>query len=102
MLSGQLYLGVMRKHGCCRKRPRPGVRVDRQLDALIRVAADLESTTVTAFAAGRVTTRAQQGARSRRDLVLANEDFDRLTAGLGTPAKAAGLAALFPAPPQAA
>ena len=48
-----------------------------QQDALIRQAADLEHTTVTAFVLDSVTARAAQVVRRHQDLVLANEDFDR-------------------------
>ena len=79
-----------------RKRHRVEVRVNPQQDALIRQAADLENTTVTAFVLDSVTARAEQVVRRHRDLVLANEDFDRFIAELDKPAAPVPeLAALF-------
>lgn len=46
-------------------------------DALIRQAADLEDTTVTAFVLDTVTTRAKRVVKQRQDLVLSNETFDQ-------------------------
>lgn len=57
-----------------------------QEDALIRQAADLENTTVSAFVLESVTARAGQVMRRHRDLVLANEAFDRFLAELDKPA----------------
>jgi uncharacterized protein (DUF1778 family) len=79
-----------------RKRHRVEVRVNTQQDALIRQAADLENTTVTAFVLDSVTARAEQVVRRHRDLVLANEDFDRFITELDKPAAPVPeLAALF-------
>jgi uncharacterized protein (DUF1778 family) len=73
----------------------------RQQDALIRQAADLENTTVTAFVLDSVTARAEQVVRRHRDLVLANEDFDRFIAELDKPAASVPeLAALFERHPK--
>jgi uncharacterized protein (DUF1778 family) len=69
-----------------RKRRRVEVRVSSRQDALIRQAADLENTTVTAFVLDSVTAKAQQVVRRHRDLVLANEDFDRFILELDAPA----------------
>ena len=69
-----------------RKRHRVEVRVSPQEDALIRQAADLEHTTVTAFVLDSVTARAERVVRRHRDLVLANEDFDLFIAELDKPA----------------
>jgi uncharacterized protein (DUF1778 family) len=68
------------------KRHRVEVRVSPQQDALIRQAAYLENTTVTAFVLDSVTARAEQVVRRHHDLVLVNEDFDRLIAELDKPA----------------
>ncbi len=57
-----------------------------QQDALIRQAADLENTTVTAFVLDSVTARAEQVVWRHRDLVLANEDFGRFIAEPDKPA----------------
>ncbi len=54
-------------------------------DALIRQAADLEGSTVTAFVLDSVTTTASRVVESRPDLVLANEAFDRFMAALDEP-----------------
>ena len=56
-------------------------------DALIRQAADLEDTTVTAFVLDSVTNRARKVIRQNQDLVLSNEAFDRFIAELDKPAK---------------
>jgi uncharacterized protein (DUF1778 family) len=79
-----------------RRRHRIEVRVNPQQDALIRQAADIENTTVTAFVLDTVTAKAEQVVRRHRDLVLANEDFDRFIAELDKPAAPVPeLAALF-------
>ncbi len=69
------------------RRHRLEVRVTREQDALIRQAADLEHTTVTAFVLDTVTTRAKGVIKQRRDLVLSNEAFDRFIAELDKPAE---------------
>ena len=53
--------------------------------ALIREAADLEDTTVSAFVLETVTTRANRVLRQRRDLTLSNDAFDRFIAELDKP-----------------
>jgi uncharacterized protein (DUF1778 family) len=63
------------------------VRVTPDQDALIRQAADLEDTTVTAFVLDTVTSRAKRVVRQHQDLVLSNEAFDRFIAELDKPAK---------------
>jgi uncharacterized protein (DUF1778 family) len=84
-----------------RKRHRVEVRVNPQQDALIRQAADLENITVTAFVLDSVTARAEEVVRHHRDLVLANQDFDRFIAELDTPAAPVPeLAALFESHPK--
>lgn len=84
-----------------RKRHRVEVRVSPQQDAIIRQAAHLENTTVTAFVLQTVTARAEQVVRSHQDLVLANEDFDRFIAALDSPAApVAELAELFDRHPK--
>lgn len=69
------------------QRHRLEVRVTPQQDALIRQAADLEDTTVTAFVLETVTARANRVLKQRQDLVLSNEAFDRFIAELDKPAK---------------
>lgn len=56
-------------------------------DALIRQAADLEDTTVTAFVLDTVTSKARRVVRQHQDLVLSNGAFDRFLAELDKPAK---------------
>lgn len=70
------------------QRHRLEVRVTPQQDALIRQAADLEDTTVTAFVLETVTARANRVVKQRQNLVLSNEAFDRFIAELDKPAKA--------------
>lgn len=69
------------------QRHRLEVRVTPQQDALIRQAADLEDTTVTAFVLETVTARANRVVKQRQDLVLSNEAFDRFIAELDKPAE---------------
>lgn len=69
------------------RRHRLEVRVTPDQDALIRQAADLEDTTVTAFVLDTVTGRAKRVVRQHQDLVLSNEAFDRFIAELDKPAK---------------
>lgn len=56
-------------------------------DELIRQAADLEDTTVTAFVLETVTSRAKRVVKQHQDLVLSNQAFDRFIAELDKPAK---------------
>ena len=56
-------------------------------DALIRQAADLEETTVTAFVLETVTSRAKRVVKQHQDLILTNERFDRFLLELDKPAK---------------
>jgi uncharacterized protein (DUF1778 family) len=70
------------------RRHRLEVRVTREQDALIRQAADLEDTTVTAFVLETVTARAKRVVKEHEDLVLSNQAFDRFIAELDGPAKA--------------
>ena len=67
------------------RRHRLEVRVTPEQDALIRQAADLEDTTVTAFVLDTVTTRARRVVKQHQDLVLSNEAFDRFMAELDGP-----------------
>ncbi len=67
------------------RRHRLEVRVTPEQDALIRQAADLEDTTVTAFVLDTVTSRAKRVVRQHQDLVLSNEAFDRFIAELDGP-----------------
>lgn len=69
------------------RRHRLEVRVTPEQDALIRQAADLEDTTVTAFVLDSVTSKARRVVRQHQDLVLSNEAFDRFIAELDKPAK---------------
>jgi uncharacterized protein (DUF1778 family) len=68
------------------RRHRLEVRVTPEQDALIRQAADLEDTTVTAFVLDIVTSRAQGVVRQHQDLLLSNQAFDRFIAELDKPA----------------
>ena len=70
------------------RRHRLEVRVTPEQDALIRQAADLEDTTVTAFVLDTVTARAKRVVKQHQDLVLSNEAFDRFLAELDRPAQA--------------
>ena len=68
------------------RRHRLEVRVTPEQDALIRQAATLEDRTVTAFVLETVTARAARVVREHRDLILANDVFDRFIAELDKPA----------------
>ena len=70
------------------RRLRIEVRVNPEQDALIRQAADLEETTVSAFVLETVTARASKVIKQRQDLVLSSEAFDRFIAELDRPARA--------------
>jgi uncharacterized protein (DUF1778 family) len=69
------------------RRHRLEVRVTAEQDALIRQAADLEDTTVTAFVLDTVTSKAKRVVKQHQDLVLSNRVFDRFLAELDKPAK---------------
>jgi uncharacterized protein (DUF1778 family) len=69
------------------RRHRLEVRVTPEQDALIRQAADLEETTVTAFVLETATARAKRVVKQHQDLVLSNEAFDRFIAELDKPAE---------------
>ena len=69
------------------RRHRLEVRVTPEQDALIRQAADLEDTTVTAFVLDTVTARAKGVVKQHNDLVLSNQAFDRFIAELDKPAQ---------------
>jgi uncharacterized protein (DUF1778 family) len=69
------------------RRHRLEVRVTPEQDALIRQAADLEDTTVTAFVLDSVTSKAKRVVKQHQDLVLSNEVFDRFIAELDKPAE---------------
>jgi uncharacterized protein (DUF1778 family) len=78
------------------RRHRLEVRVTPEQDALIRHAADLDETTVTAFVLETVTAQAKRVVKQHQDLLLSNEAFDRFIAELDEPAKAVPeLAELF-------
>jgi uncharacterized protein (DUF1778 family) len=68
------------------RRHRLEVRVTQEQDALIRQAADLEETTVTAFVLDTVTSRAKRVVKQHQDLALSNEAFDRFIVELDKPA----------------
>lgn len=70
------------------RRQRLEVRVTPEQDALIREAADLEHTTVTAFVLETVTGRAKRVLKQHQDLVLSNKAFDRFITELDKPATA--------------
>lgn len=70
------------------RRLRLEVRVTAEQDALIRQAADLEDTTVTAFVLNTVTSKARRVLRDHHDLVLSNEAFDKFLVELDGPAEA--------------
>jgi len=83
------------------RRHRLEVRVTPEQGALIREAAELEGTTVSAFVLETVTTRAQRVLKHHRDLVLSNEAFDRFMAELDKPpAPVNELVALFKSHPK--
>jgi uncharacterized protein (DUF1778 family) len=69
------------------RRHRLEMRVTPQQDAVIRQAAQLENTTVTAFVLDTVTARAHKVIRRHADLVLSNDAFDRFIAELDKPAQ---------------
>ena len=83
------------------RRHRLEVRVSPEQDALIRQAADLEATTVSAFVLETVTARAKKVIRQHQDLVLPAEAFDRFIAELDKPAEVVPeLAELFQRNPK--
>ncbi len=67
------------------RRHRIEVRVSADQDALIRQAADLEGTTITAFVMDTTIARARRVVRQHSDLVLSNEAFVRFIAELDRP-----------------
>ena len=69
------------------RRHRLEVRVTPEQDALIRQAADLEDTTVTAFVLDTVTARARRVVKQHQDLLLSEETFERFIAELDGPAR---------------
>lgn len=69
------------------RRYRIEVRVSSEQDALIRQAADLEDTTVSAFVLEVVTDRAKKVIKQRQDLVVSAEAFDRFIQELDKPAE---------------
>lgn len=83
------------------RRHRLEVRVSPEQDVLIRQAADLQDTTVTAFVLDTVTARAHEVVEQYRDLVLSNTAFDRFIAELDKPPVAVNeLVELFEAHPR--
>lgn len=69
------------------RRHRLEVRVTPEQDSLIRQAAGLEDSTVTAFVLDTVTSRAKRVVKQHQDLVLSNAAFDRFIAELDKPAE---------------
>jgi uncharacterized protein (DUF1778 family) len=69
------------------RRQRLEMRVTPQQDAVIRQAAQLENTTVTAFVLDTATARAHKVIRKHADLLLSNDAFDRFIAELDKPAQ---------------
>ena len=69
------------------RRHRLEVRVTPEQDALIRQAADLEDTTVSAFVLDTATARAKKVLKQHQDLALSNDAFDRFLAELDKPAQ---------------
>lgn len=83
------------------RRHRLEVRVTPDQDAVIRQAADLEGTTITAFVMNTAMTRAKRVIKQHQDLTLSNEAFDRFFAELDAPAQAVPeLVELFRANPK--
>ncbi len=70
------------------RRHRLEVRVTLEQDAIIRWAADLEGTTVTAFVLETVTSKARRVVKQHQDLVLSNDAFDRFIVELDKSAEA--------------
>lgn len=70
------------------RRHRLEVRVTPEQDALIRQAADLQDTSVTAFVLDTVTRRARKVLKDHDTIVLSNENFDRFLTALDEPAEA--------------
>ena len=70
------------------RRHRLEVRVTPEQDALIRQAADLQDTSVTAFVLDTVTRRARKVLKDHDTIVLSNETFDRFLTALDEPAEA--------------
>ena len=68
------------------RRHRLEIRVTPEQDALIRQAADLEDTTVSAFVLDTVTARANRIVRQHSDVILSNDAFDRFIADFDKPA----------------
>jgi uncharacterized protein (DUF1778 family) len=81
------YARLMSDRAVKPRRHRLEVRVTPEQDALIRQAADLEDTTVTAFMLDTVTSRARGVVKRHQDLVLSNQAFDIFIAELDKPAK---------------
>lgn len=70
------------------RRHRIEVRVTPEQDALIRQAADIKDSTVTAFVLDTVTARATRVVKEHHDVVLSNQAFDRFLVELDKPAQA--------------
>jgi uncharacterized protein (DUF1778 family) len=63
------------------------VRINAEQDDLLREAAHLQDTTVSAFVLASVTEHARRIIAERRELVLSNDAFDRFIAELDGPAQ---------------
>ncbi len=70
------------------RRHRLEVRVTPEQDALIRQAADLQDTSVTAFVLDTVTRRARKVLKDHDTIALSNDAFDRFLVELDKPARA--------------
>ena len=70
------------------RRHRLEVRVTPERDALIRQAADLQKTSVTAFVLDTVTRRARKVLKDHDTIVLSNAAFDRFLVEVDRPAQA--------------
>jgi uncharacterized protein (DUF1778 family) len=75
-----------------RRRPRRErrleMRINAEQDDLLREAAHIQDTTVSAFVLATVTEQARRVIAERRELVLSNDAFDRFIAELDGPAVA--------------
>lgn len=70
-----------------KRRQRLEVRVTPEQDALIRRAADLQDTSVTAFVLDTVTRQARKVLADHDTIVLSNQAFDRFLDELDKPAQ---------------
>lgn len=80
-------ISPMAKSAAPPRRHRLEFRVTPEQDALIRQAADLEDTTVTAFVLDTVTVRAKKVVKQHQDLLLSDEAFKRFLGELDRPTR---------------